>query len=108
MIDYNKVKEYIADMSLTTGSCAQLTSVALDDLFGSKTSIISERDLHDGIEFILARCKKDVEENSCATQAQKEQEKDSMELILKSLEDQIRVYLKSQNRLLRNRGVDSI
>ena len=43
--------------------------------------------------------KKDVEENRYATTEQKEMEKNRRELILKSLEEQIKVYLKSQNRL---------
>lgn len=39
MIYYNKVNEYIDNMFLKTGSCAQLTSVAFEDLFGSGRSI---------------------------------------------------------------------
>ena len=55
--------------------------------------------MHDGIEYIIALHKKDVEENRYATTEQKEMEKNRRELILKSLEEQIKVYLKSQNRL---------
>ena len=80
MIDYDKVNEYITTMLLKSGSCA-------------------EKDLHDGIEYIIALHKKDVEENRYATTEQKEMEKNRRELILKSLEEQIKVYLKSQNRL---------
>ena len=36
MIDYDKVNEYITTMLLKSGSCAQLTNIALDDLFGAK------------------------------------------------------------------------
>ena len=52
MIDYDKVNEYITTMLLKSGSCAQLTNIALDDLFGAKNQVISEKDLHDGIEYI--------------------------------------------------------
>lgn len=38
MIDYDKVNEYITTMLLKSGSCAQLTNIALDDLFGAKKS----------------------------------------------------------------------
>ena len=62
MIDYDKVNEYITTMLLKSGSCAQLTNIALDDLFGAKNQVISEKDLHDGIEYISALHKKDVEE----------------------------------------------
>ena len=44
--------------------------------------------------------KKEIEENRYATTEQKEVEKNIRELILKSIEEQINVYLKSQNRLL--------
>lgn len=54
MINYDKVNEYITTMLLKSGSCAQLTNVALDDLFGAKNQVISKKDLHDGIEYIIA------------------------------------------------------
>ena len=40
------------------------------------------------------------EEKRYATAEQEEMEKNSRELILKSIEEQIKVYLKKQNRLL--------
>ena len=46
MIDYDKVNEYITTMLLKSGSCAQLTNIALDDLFGAKNQVISEKDLN--------------------------------------------------------------
>ena len=48
----------------------------------------------------LENYKKEIEENRYATTEQKEVEKNIRELILKSIEEQINVYLKSQNRLL--------
>ena len=66
----------------------------------SANLVISEKDLHDGFEYIIARHKKEIEENRYATTEQKEVEKNIRELILKSIEEQINVYLKSQNRLL--------
>ena len=100
MIDYDKVNEYVTTMISKSSSCVQLTSVALDGLFGAKNQVISETDLHDGIKYIIALHKKDVEENRYASTEQKEMEKNRREFILKSLEEQIKVYLKSQNRLL--------
>lgn len=99
MIDYDRINEYVATMLSKSWSCYRLTDVALDHLFGVKNQVISEKDLHDGIEYIIALHKKDVEENRYATTEQKEMEKNRRELILKSLEEQIKVYLKSQNRL---------
>ena len=99
MVDYDKLTEYITTMLLKSGSYAQLTNVALDDLFGAKNQVISEKDLHDGIEYIIALHKKDVEENRSASTEQKEAEKNRREIILKFIEEQIKVYLKSQDRL---------
>lgn len=100
MIDYDKINEYIATMISKSGGCAQLTGVAFNDLFGAGNLVISEKDLHDGFEYIIARHKKEIEENRYATTEQKEVEKNIRELILKFIEEQINVYLKSQNRLL--------
>lgn len=43
MIDYDKVNEYITTMLLKSGSCAQLTNIALDDLFGAKIRLYQKR-----------------------------------------------------------------
>ena len=99
MIDYSKINEYVATMIQKSNGCIHLTNVAFDDLFGSKNQIISEKDLHDGIEYMIASHKKDIEENRYATTEQKDFEKNRREFILKSIEEQIKVYLKGQNRL---------
>lgn len=54
MIDYDKINEYIATMISKSGGCAQLTGVAFNDLFGAGNLVISEKDLHDGFEYIIA------------------------------------------------------
>lgn len=100
MIDYNKLNEYVATMVSKSESCCRLTSVAIDDLFGAKNQSISEKELHDGIEWIIAKNKKEVEEYHYATTEQKEAEKAKIECFLKGLEEQIKSYLKSQKRLL--------
>lgn len=99
MIDYNKINEYVASMITKSESCCRLTSIAIDDLFGSKSQYITEKDIHDGIEYLIAKNKKDVEENNYATAEQKEYEKNRREIILRSLEEHIKSYLKRQNRM---------
>ena len=79
MIDYDKINEYIATMISKSGGCAQLTGVAFNDLFGAGNLVISEKDLHDGFEYIIARHKKEIEENRYATTEQKEAEKNTEE-----------------------------
>lgn len=100
MIDYDRINEYVATMLSKSWNCYRLTDVALDHLFGVKNQVISEKDLHDGIEYIIALHKKEVEENPYASKEQQEAEKNHRELIWKSLEEQIKAYIKSQNRLL--------
>lgn len=99
MIDYNKINEYVASMIIKSESCYRLTSIAIDDLFGSKSQHITEKDIHDGIEYLIAKNKKEVEETHYVSAEQKEFEKNRREVILKSLEEHIKSYLKSQNRL---------
>lgn len=99
MSDYDKINEYVATMIQKSNGCIHLTSVAFDDLFGAKNQIISEKDLHDGFDYMIATYKKDIEENYYATTEQKEFEKNRREFILKYIEEQIKEYLKGQNRL---------
>lgn len=99
MIDYNKINEYVASMITKSESCYRLTNIAVDDLFGSKSQYITEKDVHDGIEYLIAKNKKEVEENHYASTAQKEYETNRREFILRSIEEQIKCHLKKQNRL---------
>lgn len=100
MIDYDKINEYATTMVSNFNSCVRLTNVALDELFGASNQSISETELHDGIEYLIAKSKRAVEETSNATTQQKELEKNLWETALKSLEEQIKLYLKKQNRLI--------
>lgn len=100
MIDYNKINEYVATMLSNSGGCCRLTKSALNDLFGTKNLPIREKDLHDGFEYAIARNKREVEEAPYATTEQKESEKNRREYILRTFEECIKSYLKSQNRLL--------
>ncbi|MDE6340082.1 MAG: hypothetical protein K2K97_09920 [Muribaculaceae bacterium] len=99
MIDYKKINEYVASMITKSESYCKLTSIAIDDLLGSKSQHITEKDLHDGIEYLIAKNKKEVEENHYASDVQKEYEKNRREIIFKSIEEDIKSYLKRQNRL---------
>lgn len=100
MIDYDKINEYVTTMVSNFNSCVRLTNVALDELFGASNQNISETELHDGIEYLIAKKKTEVESNSNATTQQKDLEKNLWEITLKFLEEQIKAYLKSQNRLI--------
>lgn len=100
MIDYNKIAEYAATMISKVDSCNRLTAVAFDELFGVKGQPVTEKDLHACIEYLIARSKKEVEENSCATTERKELEKNRREQVLQSFEEWINSYLQSQNRLI--------
>ncbi len=100
MIDYDKINEYAATMLSNSDGCCRLTNAALDELFGTRNLLIRENDLHDGFEYAIARNKREVEEAFYATTEQKEFEKNRREQILRTLEEYIKSYLKSQNRLL--------
>lgn len=100
MIDYNKIDEYAATMISKVDSCYRLMAAAFDELFGVKGQPVTEKDLHACIEYLIARSKKEVEENRYATSEQKELEKNRSEQVLNSFEEWIKSYLQSQNRLI--------
>lgn len=94
MVDYDKINEYVATMIQKSNGCIHLTNTAFNDLFGAKNQIISEKDLHDGFEYMIALNKKDVEENYYTTTEQKEFEKNIREFILNILKDKLKYVLK--------------
>lgn len=100
MIDYDKINEYATKMVANFNGCVRLTNVALDELFGAKNQSISETELQEGIKYLIAKIKREIEETSNATVEQKEYEKDFWETTLKLLEEQIKSDLRGQNRLI--------
>lgn len=99
MIDYNKINEYMATMAYNANGCLQLSTFSIDQILGGY-QCITEKDLHKGFEYAIAKNNKEVEENLHATPEQKETEKNKREFILNFFEEQIKGYLKNQNRLL--------
>ena len=86
MIDYDKITEYMTTMGLNANGGFQLS--------------ISEKDLHDGVEWLKAKMKKEVEENPYWTTEHKEDVKNGQEYFLNCFEHEAKSYLKNQNRLL--------
>lgn len=72
MIDYDKITQYMATMGLNVNGGFQLSALAINEMLGNHYSTISEKDLHDGIEWLKAKMKKDVEENPYWTTEHKE------------------------------------
>ena len=62
MIDYDKITEYMTTMGLNANGGFQLSTFAINEMLGNHYSI-SEKDLHDGVEWLKAKMKKEVEEN---------------------------------------------
>ena len=88
MIDYDKITEYMTTMGLNA-----------NEMLGNHYSI-SEKDLHDGVEWLKAKMKKEVEENPYWTTEHKEDVKNGQEYFLNCFEHEAKSYLKNQNRLL--------
>lgn len=86
-------------MAYNANGCLQLSAFSIDQIMGG-CQCITEKDLHEGFEYAIAKNNKEVEENLHATPEQKEAEKNIRESSLKFLEEQMKGYLKSQNRLL--------
>lgn len=100
MIDYDKINEYMTSMALNANGGFQLTALTFNELFGNPYQLISEKDLHDGVEWLKSKMKKEVEENPYWTTEYKEYVKNGKEYILNHFEQEAKAYLKSQNRLL--------
>lgn len=99
MIDYDKILQYESTMAKNLIGGTNLIDIAISDLVGDKTLCISENDLYDGIEYLIAKQKKEIEENQYFSIAQKKMAKEQYEYQLKALEEWIKSYLKNQNRL---------
>lgn len=100
MIDYDKIREYMATMAINSKGGVQLSSLTIKELLGNHNQLISEKDLHDGVEWLKAKMKKEVEENPYWTTEYKEFVKNGKEYFLNRFEYEAKLYLKSQNRLL--------
>lgn len=99
MIDYDKLNEHVLEMAKNADGGVKLSAFMIDQLLGG-TQKISEKTLHEGIEFTIAKQKREVESMPYASKEQKDAEKNKREFILKLCEEQMKVLLKSQNRLL--------
>ena len=55
MIDYDKITQYMATMGLNVNGGFQLSALAINEMLGNHYSTISEKDLHDGIEWLKAK-----------------------------------------------------
>ena len=99
MIDYDKITKYMTTMSLNANGGFQLSTFAINEMLGNHYSI-QEKDLHDGIEWLKAKMKKEIEENPYWTTEYKEYVKHTRECFLNYFEHEAKAYLKKQNRLL--------
>ena len=99
MIDYDKLNEHLLEMAKNADGGIKLSTFMIDQLLGGCQKI-SEKSLHEGIEYAIAKQKKEVESMPYVSKEQKETEKNRRELILKFCEEQMKTFLKNQNRLL--------
>lgn len=74
--------------------------MTINEYLGNQYQLISEKDLHKGVEWLKAKMKKEVEENPYWTTEYKEFVKSGKEYFLTRFEQEAKAYLKSQNRLL--------
>ena len=99
MIDNNKIREHMTRMAMNADGGFRLSVLAINELLG-KQQYITEKSLHEGFEFAKAKQEKEIEESNFATNEEKEVEKKQLSLFLKLFEEQVKLYLKSQHRLL--------
>ena len=99
MIDNDKIREYMTRMAMNVDGGFRLSVLAINELLGMQ-QYITEKSLREGFEFAKAKQEKEIEESDFTTNEEKEVKKKRRELFLKLLEEQVKLYLKSQHRLL--------
>lgn len=99
MIDYDKLNEHLLEMAKNADGGIKLSTFMIDQLLGGCQKI-SEKSLRDGVEFAIAKQKKEIESMPFVSREQKDTEKNRREIILKLCEEQMKTFLKSQNKLL--------
>jgi len=99
MIDNDKIREYMTRMAMNADGGFRLSVFAINELLG-KQQYITEEAIREGFDFAKAKQEKEIEESDFTTNEEKEVEKKRRELFLKLLEEQVKLYLKSQHRLL--------
>ena len=99
MIDYDKLNEHLLEMVKNADGGIKLSVFMVDQFLGGYQKI-SEKSLHEGIKYAIAKQKKYVESMPFASKEQKETKKNRRELILRLCEEQMKTFLKNQNRLL--------
>ena len=99
MIDNDKIREYMTRMTMNADGGFRLSVLAINELLG-KQQYITEEAIREGFDFAKAKQEKEIEERDVTTNEEKEVEKKRRELFLKLLEEQVKLYLKSQHRLL--------
>lgn len=99
MIDNDKIREYMTRMTMNADGGFRLSVFAVNELLG-KQQYITEEAIREGFDFAKAKQEKEIEESDFTTNEEKEVEKKRRELFLKLLEEQVKLYLKSQHRLL--------
>ena len=96
MINYDKIRECRVKMAMNADGGFRLSVFAINELLG-KQQYITEEAIREGFDFAKAKQEKEIEESDFT---KKEVEKKRRELFLKLLEEQVKLYLKSQHRLL--------
>lgn len=99
MIDYDKLNEHLLEMAKNAVGGIKLSALMIDQFLGGNQKI-SEKYLHEGFGFAITKQKIEVESMPYASKEQKDSEKNRRELILKLCEEQMKTFLKNQNRLL--------
>ncbi len=99
MVPKNKIIEHEVSMAAFAHRAFRLTSSFIEKIMCGK-SFIKERNLHDAFNCAIARHKRVIENSPrFLTRRKKEEEKETREFFLRTLENQLKSFLKSQNKL---------
>lgn len=92
MIDNGKIREYEIKMATQVDTGFQLGVFAIKQLIGEGETT-SEKTLNEGIDYIIAKDKKTIEEDSYASRGQKEREKNIIEFVYKCMKEKVKSHI---------------
>lgn len=92
MVDNDKIREYEIKMAIQVDAGFQLGVFAIKQLIGEGETT-SEKTLNEGFDYIIAKDKKTIEEDSYASRGQKEREKNIIEFVYKCMKEKVKSHI---------------
>lgn len=92
MMDNDKIREYEIKMATQVDAGFQLGVFVIKQLIGGGVAI-HEKTINEGFDYMIAKKKKTIEEDSHASQEQKERKKKMIEFVYKCMKEKVKSHI---------------